>query len=421
MAILFKDTFTRANNSTTLGNAETGQTWQYFPSNVFGILNNGAVPYSDGYPNVAYIDSGKSDVKLTVTAGQNYDWVYFVCAFRINPVNKSFLLLQGNATNIVLKWYNGTGYTDLSTINGQTVTAGDVFQVIANGTTIDIYRNSVKVGTATTTNNQTATAHGMGNTGAQDGELWRDIQVEDLPTTVLVSDSFDRANNTISLGSTDSIFGGTSKAWNVYQAAGVTAKYGIINNTAYQSTPSGNGDNQFAAVDVGKSDVQVQLTFTAALGNTLGTMVLRADGSLINYIMVQAWTNQYAIVEYTSSTNNFNTIGTFGGTPAAGDVLCATCQGTTIKVSLNGGTETVVTTTFNQNATLFGFNGECDTTNKYDNFIIYDLPVAPSMKVWNGTSFVSVPKTNVKYWNGTSFIGVTGVKQWNGSTWQTIL
>lgn len=37
---------------------------------------------------------------------------------------------------------------------------------------------------------------------------------------------------------------------------------------------------------------------------------------------------------------------------------------------------------------------------------------APTVKVWNGSTFVSAP---VNVWNGSSFVAATAVKTWNGS------
>lgn len=77
--------------------------------------------------------------------------------------------------------------------------------------------------------------------------------VDSLRTrNMLVSDSFDRADSTTVLGTTDSYSGGSPAAW--VQRRNV---WGISSNRAYISDASDGGESR-ATVDVGTGNVQMQ-------------------------------------------------------------------------------------------------------------------------------------------------------------------
>lgn len=67
MAVILYDSFNRANNSTSLGVADTGQTWQKYGSHVWGIKDNTAYCFTPQWDWPNYIDIGKDDmVRITV-------------------------------------------------------------------------------------------------------------------------------------------------------------------------------------------------------------------------------------------------------------------------------------------------------------------------------------------------------------------
>jgi hypothetical protein len=369
--VLVSDSFNRADNLTTLGNTDNfagGKvtTWKYFANSVFGILNNGAVPYSDLNPksSVAYVDTGKSDVKITVIADKSYDWVYFLCAFRINPTDNSFLFLDGGSGgNIAVRWYNGTSYSDLLTISNNSPIAGDIFQVVMKGSTIDVYRNANKIGTVTTINNLYQTNHGLANQSAQDGSLWKDIIIEDS-SPILVSDSFNRANTTLSatgLGSTD-----TGQTW-VQVRQSNDAVVGINNNTAKMT-----GSDVGVVVNAGTNNVIVKTTVLDPTGNP--QLIFRADENAGRDIIPQ---NTYMFVEYNGTSiamykfnGGWTNIGTnYNVSLTSSFELRVELQDTSIKVYLNNTLIITATDSFNQYKTYFGL-GSGNDNGVFDNFIV---------------------------------------------------
>lgn len=91
---------------------------------------------------------------------------------------------------------------------------------------------------------------------------------------ITVTDSFDRADSTTSMGNAD-----TGQAW--VPRAGSSAVWGIISNEAYQPT-NGTGTNKYehASIDVGASNIDMSVDITAAqAGNSVsGGIMFRYTG-----------------------------------------------------------------------------------------------------------------------------------------------
>lgn len=105
------DNFNRANSETSLGQTETGQSWQTF-TGVWGITNNTAYPVSISGPGsfptntYAIVDTGRSDGILEVTLSRN-----------IQDARIPFRLVDERNNYFVER--NGWGYHVEKTVNGQ--------------------------------------------------------------------------------------------------------------------------------------------------------------------------------------------------------------------------------------------------------------------------------------------------------------
>lgn len=203
--------------------------------------------------------------------------------------------------------------------------------------------------------------------------------------TVLVSDSFNRANSTTSLGTTDSYAGGTAKTWAVFG----TGTYGIISNQAY--APSGSGHN-VAYVDAGQSDVTITVTFAAydmagSGGAKIGLRIVDNE----NMVNIQARTD--GIVIYYYSGGSSTTVNDTAGTLVAGDVIKVIASGTSIKVYRNGTLFSSATVALNQTATKHGINAQTYPAARFDNFMIEDVvtPVALTSTVKSNSTQTATP------------------------------
>jgi hypothetical protein len=172
--------------------------------------------------------------------------------------------------------------------------------------------------------------------------------------TVLVSDSFNRANSTTSLGTTNSYNGGSSLAWQ-----NLVGTWGITNNQAYNA---GNAANAVSVVDAGVSDCKVSVTVSAY--SSVWKFIARASNGT-NFLCVTGT----ALSKVTNGS--FSSLGTI---PAftTGDVLTFVLNGSSITIQKNGTTVLTVTNTFNQTATMYGLSSN-NNTALYDNFQIEDL------------------------------------------------
>ncbi|SEC07154.1 chitobiase/beta-hexosaminidase C-terminal domain-containing protein [Paenibacillus sp. GP183] len=180
-------------------------------------------------------------------------------------------------------------------------------------------------------------------------------------STILVSDSFNRSDNTATMGSTDSANGGTTKTWTMYG----TNVFGISTNQAY-CVSGVISDGVFAGVDAGVSDASVTVTLSKMA--TYASLHARAT-SATSSLILQWKPNGYYLYTYLSGV--YTTIGsTNAKIPASGDIVNITCNGTAVKVNINGVQYINSTSTFNQTSTIFGFGTAGNTVVRFDDFKI---------------------------------------------------
>jgi hypothetical protein len=181
MSIVVQDSFNRANSTTTLGNADTGQTW-VVTGGVIGIINNQAYTPADA-DKIAVIDSGASDVSIQLTHASSH--IYSKIFWRFTDPNNTFWIESGQ----IRKKIAGTATTvGTFTAGGN----GTVLKVTVSGNTHTVYRNGLQVATFTDSFNQTATSHGFGMYSAN--ARIDDFSVESLggtPTGTTGSTLFD--------------------------------------------------------------------------------------------------------------------------------------------------------------------------------------------------------------------------------------
>jgi hypothetical protein len=161
LATIVSDSFNRADSATTLGNAETGQTWSYSNSvsNPWGISSNQAYLVS-GTNAFAFVDSGKADVEISATfpVSPTSSTVHNIIA-RYTDTNNHYMF-QNNGSNILFyKRVSGT-YTQLGTV-ANTPQANDVMKVSLIGSTITLFINGVQKAQWTDSTYTTQTKHGL--------------------------------------------------------------------------------------------------------------------------------------------------------------------------------------------------------------------------------------------------------------------
>jgi hypothetical protein len=167
------DSFTRADNASTLGNAETGQPWITGPfSSVWGILSNQARCYTLG---ITTIESGKSDllaIRTTVIAPTSTSRVIF----RLSDLQNNWYFGGPGGTNYSLVKRIANVTTNM--VNTSTpVTTGDRVRVELRGSTIKAYVNNVLLANIDDNFNLTATQHGF--TGSS-GSIFDNFSVDGL-------------------------------------------------------------------------------------------------------------------------------------------------------------------------------------------------------------------------------------------------
>lgn len=139
---LVYDTFTRADSTTSLGDAESGQTWVVDAvSGALGISSNRAYHASGSGRIIATIDTGVADVDMSATLSVTGDG-HQGLVIRATDVNNLISVDLRPSTVRILKRESGTG-TQLASASRSHVTGkrydlrarvvGDVIEVFVNG------------------------------------------------------------------------------------------------------------------------------------------------------------------------------------------------------------------------------------------------------------------------------------------------
>ncbi|MFZ7945671.1 M14 family zinc carboxypeptidase [Neobacillus sp. 19] len=150
------DDFNRANSTTSLGTATTGQSWMA-QKGTWGINSNKAYTAAGSNDSIAVIDSGESNVAISVDVTWN---------------SSGGIVFRVNGTDLLAAYVNSTGihlYKFTSSTNdllGEylfTPVAATTYaiKVIANGSSIKVSLDGTERISAVNTFNQTFTKHGL--------------------------------------------------------------------------------------------------------------------------------------------------------------------------------------------------------------------------------------------------------------------
>jgi hypothetical protein len=208
---------------------------------------------------------------------------------------------------------------------------------------------------------------------------------------VLVSDSFNRANSTTTLGTTDSYAGGTAKTWALF---GLGA-YGINNNQAYASTAPGSGRN-VAYVDAGVSDGSVSCVISnITQSSEFPKLCFRIQNEANMLYVEYEWNSgQIDLRKYVGGTSTL--IGQYSGTFIVGATLKIVTNGSSITVYLNGTQIITATDTFNQTQTRWGICSYNYPNPRFDNFVVSDLDTGTNGSTLYDLKQVLYSDSNVK-------------------------
>lgn len=184
MTIIIKDSFNRADDTTTLGIAETGQTWKY-DSSTWGISTNEAYPVSTtntSFYSYAFIESGISDAVVQVKLSSLVR--VMVLLFRYADLNNLwFVRTNGNKNGYEIYKRVSGSWTLKGSFAGAAV--GDTVKVSANGSVIKVYINDVEKASITDNSHITNTKHGIGkqdDIGTATVAKFDDFIIEDFNT-----------------------------------------------------------------------------------------------------------------------------------------------------------------------------------------------------------------------------------------------
>lgn len=171
---------------------------------------------------------------------------------------------------------------------------------------------------------------------------------------ILISDSFNRTNNTTSLGTTD-----TGQTWVV-----VSGTWGIISNQAYAPIPT---NPSIAYVDAGISDISVTETITWISNE--GFVFRYTDAS--NHLLVRISSTGLGLFKNVTGTST--SIGNYAFTPTTTTyTLKVVAQGSSITVYLDGTQRITATETFNQTSTKVGMR-EASSSGRLDDFLVESI------------------------------------------------
>lgn len=173
--------------------------------------------------------------------------------------------------------------------------------------------------------------------------------------SVIVSDTFTRADSAVTLGSAE-----TGQSWSA-----LAGTWGISSNQAKLVTDAGGNQNA-AVVDSGRAD---NFTVSAKVAVT-GTVRLVWRCSDVNngFMLLVLSPN---VVMYRQQAGTYNQIGTVAQAVANNDVLSVQVRGNTHAALLNGATIIApVTDAFNNTATKHGIGETSNTGDRLDNFLV---------------------------------------------------
>lgn len=158
------DSYNRDDSALTLGNTDTGQTWQT-PLGLWGISSNTAyIAVGDGFgTDAAYVEASEADVAVqvtfsTVNQGQRLLGRY------VDADNYLFVSAEGGGAAYAL-YKREAGVNSSLGSYSVGIANGDVLKLNMNGNDLEVFLNGTSRITATDAAHNTATKHGIGCSG----------------------------------------------------------------------------------------------------------------------------------------------------------------------------------------------------------------------------------------------------------------
>lgn len=390
------DTFNRANSTTSIGTADTGQAWTTLRGTL-GINTNAAYLVTSAgadLHNIASFESNAADVDISATisanpsAGAAVGIVYRV----IDANNYRFFFHYLNSAGTAFLVYSGRVEAGVAThdpVSGTQSIASMatpfVLRVVCQGSTIKLYRNGIQMGAdITSTFNQGVTKHGVLFTNtttaridnltvvnASGGRRLASIKRIIAPITIgaaikAITDTFNRADSATSLGTA-----GTGQSWEQLRGT-----FGISSNVAYLASFVA-GEINLTAVDSGEADVDIfaQVTVNPPVDAWIGIVYRVQDANNFRYFFHYQTFNGFTVysgrVQAGASTYDHLNATNLVASIATPVDLRVWCQGSTIRVYRNGvqmGSD--FTSTFNQTMTKHGVLAANSSVPRLDNFAI---------------------------------------------------
>jgi hypothetical protein len=201
MAIIVQDSFNRANSTTSMGVADTGQTWEEIVGN-WGINSNQAYFTGGTTNNIAGIESGVSDCRISVNIATLSGEPGLT--FRIQDTTNWFRLIYSGGRFYLQRAVNGIR-NEVSNVPA-TVTNGSLLVVELQGNSIRVFLNGTQIISVTNTSFATATKHGL-HMGANNATArYDDFLIEDFNT----GGGDTGTDGSITLGLTQQIYSDSS-------------------------------------------------------------------------------------------------------------------------------------------------------------------------------------------------------------------
>jgi hypothetical protein len=155
------DTFTRADNASSLGTADSGQAWAN-TQGTWGIASNEARLFTSAGndQNVATIDSGESNGEVSVQITTSMSGLDLGVVFRCVDASNYMLGVFNSSAMILYKQVAGS-FISLASTGGLTIANGDVLSIDFTGSSLTFKQNGVTRVTATDGTFSTATRVGI--------------------------------------------------------------------------------------------------------------------------------------------------------------------------------------------------------------------------------------------------------------------
>ena len=169
------DTFTRANNATSLGSTETGQPWTAL-SATWGITGNAAYIASGVAGNtLATVNAGRANFTAQLTNSIVTAQYPGMC-FRVTDINNFWAWYRSASNAYTLSKIVAGTQTNVASAT-LTAANGDVLQVVTSGSSISCTVNGANLTSTTDTFNSTATGVGMFSYGAPSGSTFDNLSI----------------------------------------------------------------------------------------------------------------------------------------------------------------------------------------------------------------------------------------------------